>query len=251
MAAVEAWPQSADQMDSTCRPGCERWSDANRAGGTNYVCSCSVVDAAKDNTVLTADHCLHEGKADGTGQYATNWTFVPAYDGKVTNVGPYDGGPSYTCRRPQAGPSAATSTSTSRSPPSTAATPATPSLEAVVVGAQQIKFGQAPKLAVHAFGYPQAAPYDGTTLTYCSDDTAADPYGGTAQGLVSNMTGGSSGGPWYSSFNPTTGVGVAYSLNSYRYTSGSYTHRMYGPRFGTEVAEVFEAVATTAMGSLA
>ncbi len=59
------------------------------------------------------------------------------------------------------------------------------------------------------------------------------------------MTGGSSGGPWYSSFDPRTGVGVAYSLNSYRYTSGAYSNRMYGPRFGTEVAELFNAVSTT------
>ncbi len=107
---------------------------------------------------------------------------------------------------------------------------------------------QAPELAVHAFGFPQAAPYDGTTLAYCSGDTAPDPYGRTTQGLVCNMTGGSSGGPWYSSFNPTTGVGVgvAYSLNSYR-----YTNRMFGPRFGTEVAEVFNSVSTLPVTAVA
>ncbi len=64
------------------------------------------------------------------------------------------------------------------------------------------------------------------------------------------MTGGSSGGPWYSSFNATTGVGVAYSLNSYRYTSGSYSNRMYGPRFGTEVAELFNTVSSASVAAM-
>jgi hypothetical protein len=37
------------------------------------------------------------------------------------------------------------------------------------------------------------------------------------------------------------GVGVTYSVNNSRYTSGSYSNRMFGPRFGTEVADLFIA----------
>ena len=220
-------------------------------GGTNYVCSGSVVDAANDSTVLTAGHCLHEGKADGTGQYATNWTFVPAYDGNATDVAPYERWP-FVSMQTTAGWAERGDLDFDVAFAAVDDTdPATPSLEAVVGGAQQIRFGQAPKLSVYAFGYPQAAPYDGTTLTYCSGDTAPDPYGRTTQGLVCNMTGGSSGGPWYSGFNPTTGVGVTYSLNSYRYTSGTYSNRMHGPRFGTEVAALFNAVSTIDVNALA
>lgn len=220
-------------------------------GGTNYVCSGSVVDAANDSTVLTAGHCVHDGATDGTGQYASNFTFVPAYDGKATNVAPYGRWPfvrlQTTAGWAEGGDfdfdvAFATVDDTD---------PTTPSLEAVLGGAQQIKFGQAPKLAVHAFGYPAATPYDGTTLTYCAGDTAPDPYGRTTQGLVCNMTGGSSGGPWYSSFNPTTGVGIAYSLNSYRYTSGTYSNRMFGPRFGTEVQALFNSVSTVSVTATA
>ena len=211
--------------------------------GVNYVCSGSVVDGSNDSTVLTAGHCVHEGKADGTGQYASNWTFVPAYNGKAAQVAPYGRWPFVRLQATpgwlQRGDFAAdvAFATVDDGDPST-------TLETVVGGAQRIAFGQAPKLRVHAFGYPQAAPYDGTTLTFCSGDTAADPYGRTTQGLVCNMTGGSSGGPWYSSFDPSTGVGVAYSLNSYRYTSGPYSNRMFGPRFGTEVADLFAAVST-------
>ncbi len=169
---------------------------------------------------------------------------MPAYDGNAANVAPYGRWPFV---RLQTTPGWAESGDFDFDVAFATVDdtdPATPALEAAVGGAHQIKFGQGPKLAVHAFGYPQAAPYDGTTLTYCSGDTAPDPCGGTAQGLVCNMTGGSSGGPWYSSFNFTTGVGVAYSLNSYRYTSGTNSNRMYDPRFGTEVAELFNAVST-------
>jgi hypothetical protein len=55
----------------------------------------------------------------------------------------------------------------------------------------------------------------------------------------------------YSSFNTTTGVGVVYSLNSYRYTSGTYSNRMYGLRFGTEVAELFNAVSAAPLTAVA
>jgi V8-like Glu-specific endopeptidase len=214
-------------------------------GGVDYVCSGSVVDGANDSTVLTAGHCMHDGATDGSGHYDTHWTFVPGYDGRATQVAPFGRWPyvrlQATAGWVQRGDFAADVAFATVDD----ADAATPTLEAVVGGAQRIAFGQAPNLRVHAFGYPQAAPYAGTTLTYCSGDTSADPYGRGTLGLVCDMTGGSSGGPWYSGFDPRTGVGVAYSLNSYRYTSGSYANRMFGPRFGTEVADLFAAVSTT------
>ncbi len=76
-----------------------------------------------------------------------------------------------------------------------------PVTEAVVGGAQQIKFGKAPKLWVHVVGYPQASRT--TARRRGTAPAPPDPCGRTTQGLVCNMTGGSSGGPWYSSFNPT------------------------------------------------
>ncbi len=42
------------------------------------------------------------------------------------------------------------------------------------------------------------------------------------------MTGGSSGGPWFGSFNEGNGTGTLTSLNSYGYGGQAV---MYGPKF--------------------
>lgn len=83
---------------------------------------------------------------------------------------------------------------------------------------------------VYAFGYPQASPYNGTDLVYCTGHTVSDGWGGsTDSGLNCNMTGGSSGGGWFAGFDPNTGVGTLVSVNSFRYTRGPSAKYMFGP----------------------
>lgn len=206
-------------------------------GGTNYVCSGSSVQSDNENLVLTAGHCLHEGP----GQYASNFVFVPAYSGDGrTQTGPFG---------TWAAAELVTTTQWAASGDfaydvgfATMAPQGGTTNLADVVGSQGIAFNQGRGLAVHAFGYPAASPYDGKTLTYCSGTTVRDPYGGDPQGLVCNMTGGSSGGPWYTGFSAGTGTGTAYSVNSYRYTGGRHSDKMFGPYFGS----VIESLYTTA-----
>ena len=53
------------------------------------------------------------------------------------------------------------------------------------------------------------------------------------------MTGGSSGGPWFSGFNATTGdAGTIQSLNSYGYSGQSF---MYGPIFNGNTTNTYNA----------
>ena len=52
------------------------------------------------------------------------------------------------------------------------------------------------------------------------------------------MTGGSSGRPWLSGFNETTGSGTLSSLNSYGYNG---IKNMYGPMFNTDTSNVYGA----------
>lgn len=202
--------------------------------GSNYVCSGSSVQSTNENLVLTAGHCLHEGP----GQFATNFVFVPAYNGDGrTQAGPY-------------GTWAAASLSTTTQWAASGdfaydvgfavMAPQNTLNLADAVGAQNIAFNQDRGLTVHAFGYPAASPYDGTTLTYCSGATVPDPYGGDPQGLVCDMTGGSSGGPWLAGF--LNGAGTAYSVNSYRYTRGKHSNKMFGPNFGSVIEALYGTV---------
>jgi len=91
-------------------------------------------------------------------------------------------------------------------------------------------------------GYPAASPYDGSDIAWCNGPVATDSCGGTsAQGMVCNMTGGSSGGPWFINYNETSGIGTLNSVNSFKYNGGPLANRMFGPHFGSVVQGVYNA----------
>ncbi|MGH3474698.1 MAG: trypsin-like serine peptidase, partial [Aeromicrobium sp.] len=186
-------------------------------GGTNYVCSGSSTVAANSSLVQTAGHCLNEGP----GAFATNFTFVPGYDDGAAPYGQFvaaelhtstqwanQGDLNYDIGYAVVGTSGG-STLTG------------------AVGAQGVGFNLARNANMYAFGYPAASPYDGTDIAWCHGSVAADTWGGSStQGMVCNMTGGSSGGPWFINYNESSGIGTLNSLNSFKYTGGPLSNRM-------------------------
>jgi hypothetical protein len=199
-------------------------------GGSNYVCSGSSTVAANNSLVQTAGHCLNEGP----GAFATNFTFVPGYD---------DGAAPY-------GQFVATELVTSTQWASqgnldydigyAVVGTAGGSTLAGAVGAQGVGFNLARNATMYAFGYPAASPYDGTDIAWCNGPVAADTYGGSSdQGMVCNMTGGSSGGPWFINYTESSGIGTLNSLNSFKYTGGPLSDRMFGPYFGSVIQGVY------------
>ena len=201
-------------------------------GGTNYVCSGSSTVAANKSLVQTAGHCLNEGP----GAFATNFTFVPAYDDGAAPHGRFvaaelhtssqwanQGDLNYDIGYAVVGTSGG-STLTG------------------AVGAQGVGFNLARNATMYAFGYPAASPYDGSDIAWCHGPVANDTWGGSStQGMVCNMTGGSSGGPWFINYNATSGIGTLNSLNSFKYNGGPLSNRMFGPYFGSVVQGVYNA----------
>ncbi|WP_431929343.1 trypsin-like serine peptidase [Nonomuraea jabiensis] len=198
--------------------------------GADFVCSASTVRSANRDVVVTAGHCVK----DGTGGWAANWTFVPAYGmGGAQRFG------QYAARRMfVAGPwsrsgddnydvgMVALATSGGRH-------------VADVVGTQEIAFNPVRGGQVFGFGYPADPPYDGHHLVYCAGRLRADPYGQSRdQGLGCEMTAGSSGGPWLTSFDLTTGKGTITSVSSFKYSDDQRT--MYGPYFGDATKALFD-----------
>ena len=93
-----------------------------------------------------------------------------------------------------------------------------------------------------AFGYPAGGRYKGKDLTYCTGTTSNDPYLSGTWGMVCNMTGGSSGGPWImGTTNPATysDTTLLTSVNSYGYSG---VNSMFGPRFNAATGTIFAAV---------
>jgi V8-like Glu-specific endopeptidase len=198
---------------------------------TNYVCSGSSTIAANQSLVQTAGHCLNEGP----GAFATNFTFVPAYKNGSAPYGQFVATNLFTSTQWANGGDlnydigyAKVGTSGGRT--LTAA-----------VGAQGVGFNLARGASMYSFGYPAASPYNGQSLAWCNGPVTADTWGGSAdQGMVCNMTGGSSGGPWFINYSESTGIGTLNSLNSFKYNGGPLSNRMFGPYFGSVIQGVYD-----------
>jgi V8-like Glu-specific endopeptidase len=219
-------------------------------GGSNYVCSGSVATdgVTGRSLVLTAGHCAYD---ETNRAFATNWLFVPDYDES----------PTFTCAQTEYGCWSASALVVHQgyataggfntqatlhdfafavvgggSPNGTQLDTAVGSFPLATSGFDQ------PGDTAYAFGYPAAQKYKGNDLVYCAGQIFEDPYNEELTwGLPCRMTGGSSGGPWVSGFNATTGTGSLSSLNSYGYSGVA---AMHGPKFNDDTQAVFSAAKT-------
>jgi hypothetical protein len=210
-------------------------------GRTDYVCSGTVVaeTAADRAVVLSAGHCIYD---EGANAFATNWMFIPDYDSGqafFTANGGCSAFPGLCWVADALVAPKAWADGTASSPNFASdfayAVFTTPSEVSSAIRSYALQTGATPASSVAAFGYPAAAPYDGTQLVYCAGTTIYDPYQSPATatnwGIACNMTGGSSGGGWLRNFSDPDDMSGAQivSLNSYKYTAGPYTGYMFGP----------------------
>ena len=194
--------------------------------GVDYVCSGNVVSAANKSVVATAGHCLNEGPGD----FATRWTFVPGYE---NGAAPYGQWTATELTAPTQWTQQGDITYDTGF--ATVGTLGGQTIEAAV-GAAPVAFNQARGLTYKAYGYPAASPFDGQTLWSCQGTAVDDPYGQTqSQGIPCNMTGGSSGGPWF------LGNGAQNSVNSFGYRGVRNT--MFGPYYGSVAQSAYVSAA--------
>jgi hypothetical protein len=195
-------------------------------GGVDYVCSGSATSSSNADVVSTAGHCVNEGP----GAFATNWAFVPAYNNGSAPFG------TWTARNLVTTGEWANSGDINYDTGFAVMNTNGGSHLTSVVGGQGVAFNLARGLSYTAYGYPAAPPFDGETLKSCAGTAFDDTFGGTqSQGIPCNMTGGSSGGPWF------TG-GVQNSINSFGYDGVSNT--MFGPYWGSVIQGAYNAAAT-------
>ena len=201
-------------------------------GGTNYVCSGNSVSSANKSTVSTAGHCVNEGP----GAFATKFTFVPAY---LNGAAPYG---MWTAKALYAPTQWSSSGDMTYDTGFAVMSTLNGQYLSDVVGGSGLQFNAARGLSYKSFGYPAAAPFNGESLKSCSGTATNDPYNPqfNTQGIPCNMTGGSSGGPW---FIGTSASGYQNSINSYGY--GSNSTKMYGPYWGTVIQQAYTTAAAS------
>jgi V8-like Glu-specific endopeptidase len=159
--------------------------------GRNWVCSASVIARS---TLITAGHC----NSNGRGTFATNRLFCPSWNG-----GPRPGRGCWTVVTS----AVSTAWHTTGDPDTDYSCLVTSAVGQVVanrIGNVTGWLGRAwnfpPSQAERTFGYPQDPPFNGATLqTTASTEWYTHDFraGGQVSKVIgSDLTGGSSGGPW-------------------------------------------------------
>lgn len=223
-------------------------------GGSYFVCSASVVADGTNDTdsvILTAAHCVYDESA---GAFATNWMFIPAYDSApapLTASGSFCQDTAHGCWTAAAltvhhGYASAGgfndqavvydfAFATVRQGGKNGTTILDRTVGTQAFSTSALQDGA----EVYSFGYPSAQKYKGNDLVYCQSPAANPPANGDPTYRIEcGMTGGSSGGPWFSPFTAGGGTGTLVSVNSYGYRGDS---GMYGPKFNANTQALYDA----------
>jgi hypothetical protein len=195
-------------------------------GANKASCSGDAVTSGNQSVVITAGHCVKY-----QGAWHTDWIFVPAYD---NGTAPYG---QWSARSTLSTPQWVQSEDMNYDVGAAVVNQLNGQSLGQVVGGQGLAFNQPRNQSMYAFGYPAAAPYDGTKLIYCSGSTFTDFLLTRDHAMNCGMTGGSSGGPWFLQFNEQNGAGLQASVNSFGYTF--LPGYMFGPYFGTDVQNLY------------
>lgn len=206
-----------------------------KRGGRNYVCSASSIG---NNAIWTAGHCLHAGDNKPSG-WATNVVFVPAYQNGNAPYGQWqakqlfvrtawyrNGIPKGLCQDMGA---AVLHKRGGRK-------------ISQVVGWLGFAWNWSRYQHWCQLGYPAAAPYDGKKLI---ENDSSYAYNGTpgcsppTVGVGSDLTGGSSGGPWVLNF------GTGNHVNGHQsYRHSNKPKEMFSPYFNNNAKSLFDTVRT-------
>ncbi|MGW0751852.1 trypsin-like serine peptidase [Streptomyces sp. NPDC002587] len=200
-------------------------------GDRTASCSGDSITSANGSTVITAGHCVKY-----QGAWHTNWVFVPAYNNGSAPYGQWSATKTFATDQ------WAASEDMNMDVGLAVVAPLNGQTLSQAVGAQGILFNGGYSKKMYSFGFPAAAPYDGTKLVYCSGNSGKDFLLTKDHSLACNMTGGSSGGPWFQDFNEATGLGTQVSVNSFGYNF--LPNRMYGPYFGNEAKAAYDKAQT-------
>jgi hypothetical protein len=211
-----------------------------KVGGTEYVCSGTVIESRGRNVVLTAGHCVYDHEANtGAGDYANEMIFVPAYE--EDGVQPPDEQPYGIWPATAVFTSSVFVNDKERLSHDIGAVVLADPIESEV-GARGIAFDLDPNgRSFQIYGYPTAPvpQFDGNRMRGCDvqvvdrDDSAGTPAP-IAAGPCS-MGSGSSGGGW------VTAGGYVNSVVSYGYC-GSVPELCgftFGPYFSNQAKALY------------
>jgi V8-like Glu-specific endopeptidase len=205
-------------------------------GDTSYTCSGALVPSKRGYVVLTAAHCVTNGR----GQWATDWTFAPGYHDGAEPYGQYDARRFFVSPRWR-GPASSerydvafVQVSPAQSAGRRSARPKAPTGLPIRFAASQTA---AERAQAYVFGYPALAPYTGLYLNYCAGQAASSAARLGSLETDCAMTAGDSGGPWLTGFSPQTGAGAIAAVTAYKLSGDLRT--LYGTVLGPDAHALY------------
>jgi V8-like Glu-specific endopeptidase len=173
------------------RPGASRFL---RQGDTSDFCTASVVDSPGRDLLVTAAHCINSGKG---GSYRQDIVFIPGYrDGQA----PYG---VWTVRQLLVAPQWADASD----PDFDVGFVVLNSLDGKniedILGANRLGLDTSYQYLVRVTGYPSSDTAPITCLNYSAEESASQ-----LRFECGGYTGGTSGSPWMTNFDPVTRTGT-------------------------------------------
>ncbi|WP_018800644.1 trypsin-like serine peptidase [Salinispora arenicola] len=197
--------------------------------GNQYSCSASTVASGKRRLVMTAGHCVHQGRG---GQWYSNWQFVPRYRNGVSPFGVFV---AY-------GLTARTAWVNNSSFDEDMGIAIMNNggnwgLKVVeTVGGNGMRWNWGYNISlVTALGYPGNIG-GGQVQVYCQGGTWH--AGGQQIRMWCSMTYGSSGGPWLQEYDDQTGYGYINSVVSHGDNPGN--GQFDGPYFDDDIKSLYD-----------
>jgi V8-like Glu-specific endopeptidase len=172
--------------------------------GGHWQCSAAVVNSEGKDTVWTAGHCVADGQ--GNGAWASNWTFVPAYDDDLANPRPFG-----TWSANQLWTKTAWKNNGDFAEDMGVAIMNPHGGNHIVsqFGGHGLRANAGKNVFEYAFGYPAESPFDGGNLMRCAGSSSPEWsflfWSSDTIKISCDMTRGSSGGPWLNGYDGNYG----------------------------------------------
>ena len=199
-------------------------------GSNDYVCSGSSINTPGKSMVATAGHCLHAGAG---GTWHSRIAYAPAYSNGTTPYGlwhmktgtAFNGWTDRSDARYDYG--------------FFIVYPLNGRYLVDRVGGNGLSYNRGTtNKGVRIWGWPAAAPFDGSRPYHCDGDTFAYGTGGD-MAMNCRMNGGSSGGPWMTNTSSAT-VGRVFGVTSRITTSGPA--RIISRPFDADVVRLYQSL---------
>lgn len=177
--------------------------------GRDYACSASALNSPSKQLVVTAGHCIHEGRG---GTWMQNWVFVPRYRSGARPFG------TFSAKYFRTFNTWISNSDYSRDVGMVTTWPLNGNKLVNVVGGHGLAWNQSRTVGVTILAYP--SNFSSGEIQQACQGTTSDGGGGTIK-LTCNFGGGSSGGGWLMNFNNSTGLGQVNGAMSTIDTTGT------------------------------